>query len=1191
MNIFFNKNKSSPIEQSLPNNSSPDVNKHMYTLYKESTELNMQPKQFTLNTTNNAVKTSMQLLRRFILKISNISLTPLISGINSFLQFTVGGNYSISVYKNKVTNDKYNIIKGKRGFVDKTEVILYINNNPSDLTKVNYTKVIETELRMSYTMIEKEKLMIELWQYNGIMPNSLISHIVIPLIDIAKGSEDIKQLFYINNSNNTKSKTQYAILEFNCVFEEIWDFHFALSNVVFYEPTKQKLTSNKNESMKYTLHAEFQGKKTSSSTLLTPQQESISNTHIIWNSFDNELLFRGTISQLESKEIIFTAYYKKDSHLIRRNNTLFKTVLPLYDIVHSQSFKCVLPSGSYLEGNITFDNIPQYQQMNKKIILFSNKRYLHIKVLSVSNIVPVYFNKGIVNSFVNCNWNSINLKTRTVNESNNPIFNEDLFFQIPSQITSFSILNNVELTLFIEDNDGTVNNVGSVVIKLNKQNFIKEEHKVYYDDIRREMNIQVDKTKNEFELTSLMYSTYNKTVISVEICFIPYNAGSFIKTVNDNEKQNATVCHKLLIPEMLKNMLVKGSDYSILDNVFNERIKLSLNHLISLPLFKHRYFNILCGVDRSNIKLKQYLPYYLNAITLPTFTNNNNKHKYNIDLSLNSIDAIAHYVRCFPFSLQEQFQVDSNVYIIKDNEIECSNPNYMFKCNKGNEIEHAILMACLIIGLQYSCNTTSSSSESTGENKSNTNCNSNKVNNYEELSNRVFVCLGKLKGCNELCCWVMVIDSNYENISFYDPKIFLNVTLHNRTKEPNKLQRFLNGKYDTYNNIHNDKNECKINKENEDNLIGIIIGENDKNKNLNEIEIKESINYNNQSDFGDSYINDAESILFNKTNNIKDINAKLNSKHIIDKYITAINNNNNNDNISEYTYLSNSIMNMQTLNKENNTICYNNIKQTLPIETFTNYPVLPYETIDLIFNSKNIWANLQYYSPERIYYNIYNKNEWLPLFAAPNEKDINTIINNINSNNNNNNSFYTIDRIDNVYPYVMLNKLEEWLKKEVRVSVATFRKEKGLSTRFKSKNEKISFLVEEYLDYIEGINLGKISSDEFQNEIIKDWEVLVKKYIPINYKFDIVDLFCNYYERQCISNLIYSNLEYFWNDKIKNVMFVTGGRVYSYPNRILSIRIGIAKIYKQSYQKSNYENGEEIENLKEEKDDDGSENE
>jgi centrosomal protein CEP76 len=133
--------------------------------------------------------------------------------------------------------------------------------------------------------------------------------------------------------------------------------------------------------------------------------------------------------------------------------------------------------------------------------------------------------------------------------------------------------------------------------------------------------------------------------------------------------------------------------------------------------------------------------------------------------------------------------------------------------------------------------------------------------------------------------------------------------------------------------------------------------------------------------------------------------------------------------------------------------------------------------------------------------------------------------------------------------------------------------------------------VEEYLDYIEGINLGKISSDEFQNEIIKDWEVLVKKYIPINYKFDIVDLFCNYYERQCINNLIYSNLEYFWNDKIKNVMFVTGGRVYSYPNRILSIRIGIAKIYKQNYQKSNCENGEEIENLKEEKDDDESESE
>ena len=601
MNIFFNKNKSSSIHPSLPDNTSLNANKQMYTLYKESTELNMQPKQFTLNTTNNALKTSMQLLRRFILKISNISLTPLINGIHSFLQFTVGGNYSISIYKNKETNDKYNIIKGKRGFVDKTEVVLYMNN-PSDLTKVNYTKIIETELRMSYTMIEKQKLMIELWQYNGIMPNSLIAHIVIPLVDIAKGSEDIKQLFYIN-TNNTKSKTQYAIIEFSCVFEEIWDFHFTLANVVFYEPTKQKSTSTKHESIKYTLHAEFQGKKTtSSSTLLTSQQESLSNKHIIWNSFDNELLFRGTISQLESKEILFTANYKRDSLLIRRNNTLFKTVLPLYDIIHSQSFKCVFPNGSYLEGNITFDNTPQYQQMNKKIRLFSNKTYLHIKILSVSNIVPVYFNKGIVNSFVNCNWNNINIKTRTVNESNNPIFNEDLFFQIPSQISSSSVLNNVELSLFIEDNDGTVDNVGSVLIKLNEQNFIKEEHKVYYDDIRKEMNVHVDKAQNKFELTSLMYSTFNKTVVSVEICFIPFNAGSFIKMMTDNEKRDITVCYKRLIPEMLRNMLEKGNDCALLENVFNERIKLSLNHLICLPLFKHRYFNILCGVDRTNIK-------------------------------------------------------------------------------------------------------------------------------------------------------------------------------------------------------------------------------------------------------------------------------------------------------------------------------------------------------------------------------------------------------------------------------------------------------------------------------------------------------------------------------------------------------------------------------------------------------------
>lgn len=44
---------------------------------------------------------------------------------------------------------------------------------------------------------------------------------------------------------------------------------------------------------------------------------------------------------------------------------------------------------------------------------------------------------------------------------------------------------------------------------------------------------------------------------------------------------------------------------------------------------------------------------------------------------------------------------------------------------------------------------------------------------------------------------------------------------------------------------------------------------------------------------------------------------------------------------------------------------------------------LPFGTIDLIFNHKNIWANLQNQDPARIYYHIHDDTKWLPLIVEP----------------------------------------------------------------------------------------------------------------------------------------------------------------------------------------------------------------
>jgi hypothetical protein len=50
-----------------------------------------------------------------------------------------------------------------------------------------------------------------------------------------------------------------------------------------------------------------------------------------------------------------------------------------------------------------------------------------------------------------------------------------------------------------------------------------------------------------------------------------------------------------------------------------------------------------------------------------------------------------------------------------------------------------------------------------------------------------------------------------------------------------------------------------------------------------------------------------------------------------------------------------------------------------PVDDFK----LPFQAIDIIFNHKNIWANLQDQNPQNIFYHIHDEEQWLPLISDP----------------------------------------------------------------------------------------------------------------------------------------------------------------------------------------------------------------
>lgn len=128
-------------------------------------------------------KIEMELMRRFHVKIFNIYISTLKEKLDPFLQFTIGGDFKLQV----VTDKRGRILKkptGKRGFSAKTEVL----SNIDALEKRGFDKVIETEMRMSYSMIESQKLMVELWDYDGFWTNKIKGYCTENLIDIVNGN-------------------------------------------------------------------------------------------------------------------------------------------------------------------------------------------------------------------------------------------------------------------------------------------------------------------------------------------------------------------------------------------------------------------------------------------------------------------------------------------------------------------------------------------------------------------------------------------------------------------------------------------------------------------------------------------------------------------------------------------------------------------------------------------------------------------------------------------------------------------------------------------------------------------------------------------------------------------------------------------------------------------------------------------
>lgn len=141
-------------------------------------------------------KVEMELIRRWHVKIFNIYITTLKEKLDPFLQFTIGGDFRLQV----VTNKKGQTLKkptGKRGFSAKTEVL----DNIDALEKRGFESVIETEMRMTYSMVESQKLMVELWDHDSFWTNKIKGYSTENLIEIVNGNINLSMTILQRNKD------------------------------------------------------------------------------------------------------------------------------------------------------------------------------------------------------------------------------------------------------------------------------------------------------------------------------------------------------------------------------------------------------------------------------------------------------------------------------------------------------------------------------------------------------------------------------------------------------------------------------------------------------------------------------------------------------------------------------------------------------------------------------------------------------------------------------------------------------------------------------------------------------------------------------------------------------------------------------------------------------------------------------
>ena len=257
--------------------------------------------------------------------------------------------------------------------------------------------------------------------------------------------------------------------------------------------------------------------------------------------------------------------------------------------------------------------------------------------------------------------------------------------------------------------------------------------------------------------------------------------------------------------------------------------------------------------------------------------------------------------------------------------------------------------------------------------------------------------------------------------------------------------------------------------------------------------------------------------------------------------------------------------------------------------------VLPFKQIDLIFNHKNIWANLQNQDPMQIFYHIHDKEQWHPLIEDPDllhpfvkkereggDSDAESAKGPEKKKKKKKKSdgeeddpkikemkyrgdfmkafdpFYAPKAMEPPLSEREVEKTEGKIQKEVEMAIKQVRSSRNLNAYMHNTLQSRT-IIKQYLDFMEDRECCRFATplDEKKERIRVNKELI--KLVPENFKISMLPAFFNHIDADRIGTVVRDTSQKFLLDTPKKVKFSVAVKIFPYNSNVNSVRLVLVK--------------------------------